>query len=319
MYTNNAYLNNSTVDRKDKSKPLVITMCGTYKLYTKPKLPTWRPRGRLDFQLLYIAAGKAHFHFGSDTEETIVPAGHMVLYRPKEPQKYEYYANDQTEVFWVHFTGNNVTNLLRSYGLTNDKKVFYCGFDSEYKTLFQSMIKELQMCQDGYPEMLEMYLRQIFIKLKRHFHSSITITSSRTAAEIDRAVSYFSEHYNEQINIDDYAKQNFVSTSWLIRNFRLYTGITPKQFIMKKRIYNAEMLLQNQHYSINEIARIVGYDNPLYFSRIFQKRKVSPLLSIEKCINQKAEMYYSLLFATFVYLFFHFGTKYALSHFIMAS
>ena len=61
MYTNNAYLNNSTIDRKDKSKPLVITMCGTYKLYTRPKLPTWRPRGRLDFQLIYIAAGKAHF------------------------------------------------------------------------------------------------------------------------------------------------------------------------------------------------------------------------------------------------------------------
>ena len=45
MYTNNAYLNNSTIDRKDKSKPLVVTMCGTYKLYTHPKLPTWRPRG----------------------------------------------------------------------------------------------------------------------------------------------------------------------------------------------------------------------------------------------------------------------------------
>ena len=39
MYTNNAYLNNSTIDRKDKSKPLVVTMCGTYKLYTHPKLP----------------------------------------------------------------------------------------------------------------------------------------------------------------------------------------------------------------------------------------------------------------------------------------
>lgn len=61
MYTNNVYLNNSTIDRKDKSKPLVVTMCGTYKLYTKPKLPTWRPRGRLDFQLIYVAAGKAHF------------------------------------------------------------------------------------------------------------------------------------------------------------------------------------------------------------------------------------------------------------------
>ena len=63
MYINSAYLNNSTLDIKDKSKPLIVTSCGTYHLYTRPKLPTWRPRGRLDFQLLYIAAGKAHFFF----------------------------------------------------------------------------------------------------------------------------------------------------------------------------------------------------------------------------------------------------------------
>ena len=37
MYTNNAYLNDSHIDRKDKSNPLVVTMCGTYKLL---KLPT---------------------------------------------------------------------------------------------------------------------------------------------------------------------------------------------------------------------------------------------------------------------------------------
>ena len=273
MYTNNAYLNNSTIDRKDKSKPLVVTMCGTYKLYTHPKLPTWRPRGRVDFQLIFIAAGKAHFHFNNDEEETIVHAGHMVLYRPKEPQKYEYYAKDQTEVYWVHFTGNNVTNLLRSYGLTNDKRVFHCGSGSEYQYLFRAMINGLQMCQDSYSEMLEMYLRQIFIKLQRHFKSSITAVNSHAAEEIDKAISYFSEHYNEPISIDDYAEQNHVSASWFIRNFRLYAGITPKQFILQKRIYNAEALLQNTQYNINEIAQIVGYDNPLYFSRIFQKAK----------------------------------------------
>ena len=199
MYTNNAYLNNSTIDRKDKSKPLVVTMCGAYKLYTHPKLPTWRPRGRVDFQLIFIAAGKAHFHFNNDEEETIVHAGHMVLYRPKEPQKYEYYAKDQVEVYWVHFTGNNVTNLLRSYGLTNDKRVFHCGSGSEYQYLFRAMINELQMCQDSYSEMLEMYLRHIFIKLQRHFKSSITTVNSHAAEEIDKAISYFSEHYNEPI------------------------------------------------------------------------------------------------------------------------
>ena len=56
MYTSNAYLNNYVFPIKDKSKPLIITSCGTYHLFSKEKLPTWRPRGRLDFQLLYIAS-----------------------------------------------------------------------------------------------------------------------------------------------------------------------------------------------------------------------------------------------------------------------
>lgn len=77
MYTNSAYLNNSLLDIKDKSKLLIVTSCGTYHLFTHKKLPTWRPKGRLDFQLLYIASGKAHFHFGD--KEEIITAGHMVF------------------------------------------------------------------------------------------------------------------------------------------------------------------------------------------------------------------------------------------------
>lgn len=283
MYTNNAYLNNSTLDIKDKSKPLIVTSCGTYRLYTHPKLPTWRPRGRLDFQLLYIASGKAHFHF--DGEEKIVTAGHMVLYRPKEPQKYEYYGKDQTEVYWVHFTGGNVTNLLRSYGLTDDKKIFYCGSGLEYQNLFRTMIYELQMCRDNYPEMLEMYLRQIFIMLQRYFKTSSKVDYSRASEEIDKATIFFNEHYNEDISIDEYAEKNHVSISWFIRNFKLYTGSTPMQYILSKRIYNAEVLLQSPQYNITEIARIVGYENPLYFSRIFKKTKGLSPSEYRKSIN----------------------------------
>ena len=271
MYTNNAYLNNSMVDIKDKSKPLIVTSCGTYRLYTRPKLPTWRPRGRLDFQLLYVASGKAHFHFGNN--ERIVTAGHMVLYRPKEPQKYEYYGEDQTEVFWVHFTGGNVTNILRSYGITDDKKVFYCGSNLIYKDLFRNMINELQMCKENYAEMMEMNLRQIFILLQRFFVSNSKTENARIVEEIDKATAYFNEHYSESINIDEYAANNHFSVSWFIRNFKKCTGSTPMQYILSKRIYNAEVLLRDPSYNMSEIARIVGYDNPLYFSRIFKKAK----------------------------------------------
>ena len=85
MYVNSAYKNNSRMDFKDKTHALSVGSCGTYRLLTRPVLPTHRPRGRLDFQLLYIAAGKAHFFFQG--EERIVPAGSVVIYRPKEEQK----------------------------------------------------------------------------------------------------------------------------------------------------------------------------------------------------------------------------------------
>ena len=102
--------------QKTKSRPLIVGSCGTYRLSRHPKLPTYRPKGRLDYQIIYITAGCGHFHFDNVNNETIVPAGNIVLYRPKELQKYEYYGEDKTEVYWIHFTGSNVKNILRQYG-----------------------------------------------------------------------------------------------------------------------------------------------------------------------------------------------------------
>lgn len=55
----------------------------------------------------------------------VVPAGHMVLYHPKEMQKYVYYGSDQTEVFWVHFTGSEVKKILKEYHIPLSGHVFY--------------------------------------------------------------------------------------------------------------------------------------------------------------------------------------------------
>ena len=272
MYTNNAYLNNSTIDRKDKSKPLVITMCGTYKLYTRPKLPTWRPRGRLDFQLIYIAAGKAHFHFDNNDEETIVHAGHMVLYRPKEPQKYEYYAKDQTEVYWVHFTGNNVKNFLRRYGIADDTRIIYTGISIEYKNLFMSMIEELNLQRIDYEEMLINYFMILLISLHRIALQKPRKKNLQNMNDMEQAAQYFRMHYNKPISIEDYAVSHNMSISWFIQNFRQYANTTSAQYVQSLRLTNAKMLLETTNYNITEIANLVGYENPLYFSRFFRKQ-----------------------------------------------
>ena len=63
MYANCAYLYNSDIDINNHSKPLIVSSCGTYHLKSKPSQKTFRSNGRSDYQLLYIASGKAHFFF----------------------------------------------------------------------------------------------------------------------------------------------------------------------------------------------------------------------------------------------------------------
>lgn len=272
MYTNSGYLNNSLVDFKDKSRPLIVGSCGTCRLYTHPKLPTFRPRGRLDFQLLYVASGKTHFYF-EEGKDTVVSAGNMVLYRPKEPQKYVYYGSEQAEVYWVHFTGSNVRNILKSYGITNDMRVIPAGTLLEYSRIFKQMIQELQQCRAGYEELLAMLLRQIFIIINRQLTKESTLKSDYLDTEMELALEYFSTNYNKELNVEDYAASRGMSVSWFIRTFKQYAGTTPMQYIVALRITNAQMLLETTNYNVTEIGNFVGYDNPLYFSRIFKKQK----------------------------------------------
>ena len=270
MYMNTGYLNHSHMDFKDKSHPLVVGSCGSYRLSKHSKLPTYRPRGRLDYQIIYITAGYGHFHFDNVDNETIVPAGSIVLYRPKELQKYEYY---DAEVYWIHFTGNNVKNILRQYGFSDKERVFQVGTSNEYEQIFKRIIVELQRCQDNYEELLVLLLRQLLISFHRELTRDHILKNEYLDHEMDNAVTFFSENYNQDINIDDYASSRGMSVSWFIRNFKKYTGSTPMKFIVGIRITNAQMLLETTTYSINEISKIVGYDNQLYFSRLFHKLK----------------------------------------------
>ena len=272
MYINSGYLNNSLLDIVDKTNPLVVTSCGTYHLFTHPKLPTFRPKGRADYQLLYVSSGSAHFHFGNADNDTVVTAGNMVIYRPKEFQKYEYYCEDKAEVYWLHFTGSEVKKLLRKYGIKDDMHNFFVGSSLEYERLFKKIISELQQTPDNYKEMLTTLMFQLLITIHRQLSKERVLKNEYLDNEMDMATQYFNDNYNTEISIEEYATSRGMSISWFIRNFKQYTGTTPMQYITSIRITNAQMLLETTKYTITEIGRIVGYDNPLYFSRIFHKQ-----------------------------------------------
>lgn len=91
--------------------------------------------------------------------------------------------------------------------------------------------------------------------------------------QMEEAVNYFNFNYNLEISIEEYAVSKGMSVSWFIRNFKKYTGKTPVQYLTSIRLTNAQVLLETTTYSVNEIAGIIGYNNALYFSRIFHKQK----------------------------------------------
>ena len=91
----------------------------------------------------------------------------MILYKPREMQRYVYYGTDQTEVYWVHFTGNNVKNILREYHLFESGQIIQTGNSTEYHQIFRKMIQELQLTRPHYEEYLSLLLRELFLLISR--------------------------------------------------------------------------------------------------------------------------------------------------------
>ena len=270
MYINVAYVDEENPNLEDLSVPLRINNCGYYRVHTTPVIETPHPEGRNDYQLLYIAAGKGEFYFKGSKEPTIVTKGNMILFRPGEPQVYYYYAVDKTEVYWVHFTGWKVEEYLERYELPHDENVFYTGVSPDYPWIYNQMIRELQLQRVNYEDMISLYMHHIFITINRYIKERRE-TKNDTINDIERAAHYFKDNYNKQISIEQYAAEHLMSVNWFIHSFKSVMKMSPMQYIISLRIAMAKGYLENSTKNIAEISNEVGYENALYFSRLFRK------------------------------------------------
>ena len=263
----------------------MISGCGTYLLHTVKSLPACERQGRPDYHLIYVTSGKAHLCFGK--EEYIVTPGHMVLLQPRQEQKYELKGIDTPEIFWVHFTGSNVKNILEHYEIPFDNPVFYSGILPKYAYYFREIITELQMCGYGYEEMTEIHLKHILLLVQRTRREQKSGMAGYIYDEMERARKYFISNYNQSINIEKYARSKGMSVSWFQRNFKQFTGYTAVQYLLEIRVMNAVTLLETTDYSVAEISAMVGYDDQLYFSRLFKKLKGVPPSEYRKLQKKK--------------------------------
>lgn len=83
---------------------------------------------------------------------------------------------------------------------------------------------------------------------------------------------YIKKHYADAINTKTIADHFGFTPAYLSKLFREYKEITPSEYISRLRISKAkELLHNNSSISVREIAAAIGYDDPLYFSKVFKK------------------------------------------------
>lgn len=74
------------------------------------------------------------------------------------------------------------------------------------------------------------------------------------------------------LHVDDLADTLHISRSTLFRRFKQRYGISVKDFIDQVRFERAETLLRASSLSVKEIALLSGYEDHMYFNRVFKKR-----------------------------------------------
>jgi AraC-like DNA-binding protein len=96
------------------------------------------------------------------------------------------------------------------------------------------------------------------------------VHDSQPGPRIALSISYMKEHLNEPLRAATLAAVARMSLPHYFVIFKRCTGSTPIDYLIRLRMERARELLTTTSCSVKEIAGLLGYDDPLYFSRVFK-------------------------------------------------
>lgn len=136
-----------------------------------------------------------------------------------------------------------------------------------------NIFNEVKNKNKHYEAICQRFLEILILNLTRRTESNI-ILSSDTNMNKDCAYikKYIDVHYSTDLNLDSLATATYMNKYYLVHSFKESFGISPIEYLIKKRISVAKILLETTKYYIGEIAELVGFNSQSYFSQLFKKR-----------------------------------------------
>jgi AraC family transcriptional regulator of arabinose operon len=239
---------------------LIVTEVG----YNTVPINTKQILHRDVYILHYITEGRGIFNHQVFDKH----CGYLVV--PGEWEYCQTMPEECYEAYWIMFRGAAAEKFLHLCGLPNHSCVFSFDKTQECAKVIKKALDHIDP-KNEYEE-ASLLTAAFFEIIAIHLHD--TNHRSNTPPQIARKMkAHMDESYPMTISIEEFAKMNNISRSYLYTLFKREYGVSPKEYLMTLRIQKAKLLFsdQSQHPSVSEVAYAVGFNDPLYFSRVFRK------------------------------------------------
>ena len=228
---------------------------------------TYGPEIRNYYLFVLVNQGEASFFHKSGTIK--LEAHDMLVMCPGE--KIHYVAHTPWSIQWIGLYGQTVEKYMELLSINGDSPVIRINRCYE----MEQVLEELYCLTEFRTE----YYRCKQIELIYKFFSILIENSEKkTLGDIAHSARKIIEYnFDREISVGQMANTLCVDPAYLTRKFSQKYGVSPKEYLMEKRMERAKKLLTETDASMKEIAVSVGYTDQLYFSRIFKKKEgISP-------------------------------------------
>jgi AraC-like DNA-binding protein len=227
-----------------------------------------------EYQLVYITRGGGTLESKSGGTTSLI-AGDLFMLFPDEWHRYSPSSRAGWDEHWVAFRGHRVQQIISELGICREQPVFRTEITSLLQREFVRIEDELAEASIGYQNIVAARIELILaLAVASTLRSSLGTTDALQV--IKRAKTLMVEHIDQQLNMEDVARELNVGYSWFRKTFRNFTGLSPGEYQLQVRITRASEFLRGSNLSIAEIGVLCGFESAYYFSRIFKKKTGVP-------------------------------------------
>lgn len=191
-------------------------------------------------------------------------SGNLVVAKPGQIR----YSKNSFSCYCIHLSKNQeigkfLDNLPNAIKLTDQ---------SAYISCFNELINIYHDSLEGNELLLQSKIYQLLHMIIMDAEREKRLTNEKTDAKLmQKAISYIEDNFNKLIMLSDIAESVHLSPIYFHKLFKIYTGKTPAEFLLNKRISAAKIYLLTTDFSIEDIAEKSGFSSLAYFDYKFKK------------------------------------------------